>query len=139
MHKSIAFGLVAESYMVDEIGQRVPVLIRRRVFGRSDSVSRAEWSAAGQMGLQPALVIHMFGPDYHGEKIAHLWDREGHVLPYGIYRTYSGRNDDLELYLEYKPGEQLGEDAEVLRPLVLDDMRALLTSDRRMLVVKDGE
>lgn len=138
MHKSIAFGLVAESYTVDAIGQRVPVLIRRRVLGRTDSVSRAEWSAAGQQGLQPALVIHMFGPDYNGEKIAHLWDRQGRVQAYGIYRTYSGRNDDLELYLEYKPGDKL-DDAEILRPLVLDDMRALLTSDDRLIVVPAGE
>ena len=138
MHKSISFGLVAESYTVDAIGQRVPLLIRRRVFGRTDSVSRAEWSAAGQMGLQPSLVIHMFGPDYQGEKIAHLWDRDGHVRAYGIYRTYSRRNDDLELYLEYKPGERVDEE-EILRPLVLDDMRALLDEDRRLLVIRDGD
>ncbi len=136
MHNSIAFYLVSEIYTVDEIGQRVPVLVRRRVFGRTDSVSRAEWSAAGQMGLQPALVIHMFGPDYKGEKIAHLMDADGNAQPYGIYRTYAGRNDDLELYLEWKVGNSSEGLGPVFRPLLDADGNPLTDSEGRLLVVE---
>lgn len=138
MDLSNVLTLIGKTYTVDELLQQVPVETRRTVFCNLRSVSRAEWSAAGQMGLKPELVATMFAPDYAGEEIAeisvagvseaqYLVDAEGQqlldaqrqllrgaakespakagaVIRYGVYRTYRGRDETIELYLERKAG-----------------------------------
>lgn len=49
--------------------------------------------------MNPEYRATMFSPDYNGEQIAEL---DG--VRYGIYRTYLGRNETVELYLEKKAG-----------------------------------
>ena len=136
MDKSIVFYLVKELYATDRIGQKVATLVRRRVMGRVTGVTRSEWAAAGEHGIKPEMVVHMFGPDYDGERTVQIVTADGTPVPYGIYRVHHGRNDDLELYLEHKAGETIG-DAEIVRPVVTQDRRPLLTSDGRLLVVGD--
>lgn len=99
MDRSKVAYLVTETYQKDDIGQRIPVQTLRKIFCSVESVTRAEWSAAGEQGIKPECVMTMFGPDYHGEKVVMLDDQL-----YGIYRTYRGRNDTVELYLEWKVG-----------------------------------
>ena len=41
----------------------------------------------------------MFAPDYNGETIAEL-----NGVRYSVYRTYLGKNETIELYLERKAG-----------------------------------
>jgi len=100
MDRSVAFYLVADTYTQDSIGQHIPTQAERLVYGRVSSVSRAEWSAAGELGIKPELTLTMFGPDYAGEKTVRI---DGKT--YGVYRTYQRTNDDLELYLEWKTGD----------------------------------
>jgi len=103
MDRSTAFYLVTDTYTADEIGQMVPTQTKRLVYGRIGSVTRQEWSAAGELGIKPELTLTMFGPDYKGEKTVEI---NGHY--YGIYRTYQATTDDLELYLEWKVGDSNG-------------------------------
>lgn len=134
MDRSIAFDLVSEVYVTDRIGQKVSRYARRKVYGQTDSITRAEWSAAGEMGLKPDLMIRMFAGDYQGEKIVYLESGEGDLAPYGIYRTYRRRDDKIELYLEYKAG--LREDLNRRVPLVDSLGRGLLASDGSALYVR---
>jgi len=136
MDRSNVLKLIHMDFQVDSIGQPVPVETVREVYCDLRSVSRAEWSAAGQLGLKPDLVAVMFAPDYQGENLAeiaapiasvessYLLDEDrrqlaasdgqplrddgdvviGSPVRYGIYRTYLGRNETIELYMERKVG-----------------------------------
>lgn len=111
MDRSTPFYLVADSYTQDSIGQHIPVQTRRLVYGRIGSVSRAEWSAAGELGIKPEIMLTMFGPDYEGEKVVQM-TINGTTKTFGVYRTYQGTNDELELYLEWKTGDSNGTNIE---------------------------
>ena len=112
MDRSSVITLISTTYTQDAIGQSVPVETQRDVFCNLRSVSRSEWATAGQMGLEAELVATMFAPDYRGEEIAEvLWPETegsqpnpGTAVRYGVYRTYRGRNDEIELYMERKAG-----------------------------------
>lgn len=99
MDKSRVLTLIGVFYAPDAIGQLVPEEIRREVFCNLSSVSASEWFEAGRAGLKAEYRATIFAPDYCGETIAEL---DG--VRYGIYRTYVGRDEALELYLERKAG-----------------------------------
>lgn len=99
MDRSSVMQLIAVTYAEDDIGQRVPAETARDVFCNVASVSANEWFEAGRAGMQAALKVTMFAPDYQGEQIAVV---EG--VRYGIYRTYRAKNETLELYLERRAG-----------------------------------
>ena len=99
MDRSDVIQLVAVRYSEDDIGQRIPAETARNVFCSIASVSASEWFEAGRAGMQAALKVTVFEPDYRGEQIAVV---DG--VRYGIYRTYRAKNETLELYLEAKAG-----------------------------------
>lgn len=99
MDRSNVVNLIAVTYAVDSIGQRVANETSRTVYCDIRNVSRSEWKDAGEMGFKPQYQITMFAPDYEGEEIAEI-----NGTRYGVYRTYHGRNDTIELYLEEKAG-----------------------------------
>ena len=99
MDRSNVIYLVNETYTKDATGQSIAAETRREVYCDVRSITRTEWFEAGRAGLQPGYVFIMFAPDYQGEKIA---EYNGHR--YGIYRTYIGRNERIELYVEEKGG-----------------------------------
>lgn len=103
MSEPIVLTLVSETWSKDDIGQRVPTYTEREVFGERESVSRSEWSAAGEQGLNPEYKVDVFFGDYEGEKIARM-DEGGTEKTFSIYRTYRD-SDTVELYLEWKTGE----------------------------------
>ena len=57
--------------------------VRSEVFGRVESVTRAEWFDGGREGMKPALVFITPAVNYSGEPEAEL-----HGVRYRIYRTY---------------------------------------------------
>ena len=71
----------------------------RMVFCQVDSVTRAEFFDGGRNGLNPEYRMTMFFGDYNGEK---LLSYNGQT--YSVYRTYQGKNDTIELYVERKGG-----------------------------------
>lgn len=99
MDRSNVISLIAETRTQDEIGQYISAETSRDVYCDVQSVSRQEWFNAGKDGLKPSYVFIMFAPDYEGEKIV-----EYNGKRYGIYRTYVGRNERIELYAESKSG-----------------------------------
>lgn len=99
MDKSKVLTLIGVTYSADSIGQQVPIETPRNIFCNISSVSSSEWFDGGKKGLNPEYRAVMFSPDYNGEQIAEL---DG--VRYGIYRTYLGRNETIELYLERKAG-----------------------------------
>lgn len=107
MDRSTPIYLVTETYTADAIGQRIPTLTQRKVYANVGSVSRAEWSAAGERGIKPEYMVTMFEPDYNGEKIVQMEIR-GSLQTFGVYRTYRGKNETIELYLEWKVGDSNG-------------------------------
>lgn len=99
MDRSNVISLIAETRTQDEIGQYISTETERQVYCDVWSVSRQEWFDAGRDGLKPAYVFVMFAPDYAGETIVEYDGKR-----YGIYRTYVGRNERIELYAEEKGG-----------------------------------
>lgn len=100
MDRSIVFYLLTPTHSQDNIGQWVETVEKRQVFGQVSSVTASEFFAGGQNGFKPDLRVTMFGPDYQDEENLEL---EGKI--YSIYRTYRGKNDTLELYLEKRRGD----------------------------------
>lgn len=103
MDKSRVLTLINKSYQKDEIGQLIPVETRRDVYCNVSSISASEWFEAGRAGMNPEYRVTMFVYDYQGEDIAEL-----NGVRYGIYRTYLGSNESIELYLEKKAGVSIG-------------------------------
>ena len=99
MDRSRVLTLISVSYTEDSIGQQVPQETPRDVFCNVSSVSASEFFDAGRAGLNPEYRATMFVHDYNGEEIVEL---DG--VRYGVYRTYLGRNETIELYLERKAG-----------------------------------
>lgn len=99
MDRSKVLTLIGITYTADSIGQQVPKETRRDVFCNLSSVSASEWFDAGRAGLNAEHRATMFAYDYKGETIAEL---DG--VRYGVYRTYLGKNETIELYLERKAG-----------------------------------
>lgn len=100
MDRSVTFKLLSSTWTQDSIGQWTEKTDYREVFGQISSVNSTEFFAAGQNGITPEFRITMFGPDYEGEQNLLL---DGEI--YSIYRTYIGRNDTLELYVEKRRGD----------------------------------
>lgn len=99
MDRSNILTLVDVTYTTDALNQQVPQETTRDVFCNVSSVSAQEFFDAGQAGLNPEWRVTMFSPDYNGETIAEL-----NGTRYGVYRTYLGKNETIELYLERKAG-----------------------------------
>ena len=102
MDRSRVLTLIGVTYTTDSIGQRVPQEAPRDVFCNVTSISASEWFDGGRVGLNPELRAILFAPDYAGEEICEL---DG--VRYGIYRTYLGHSETIELYLERKTGVYL--------------------------------
>lgn len=99
MDRSNVIDLIQVTRTQDSIGQYIDTEIKKQVYCDVRSVSRSEWFDAGRDGLQPSFVFTMFRHDYSGEKIVEYAGNR-----YGIYRTYVGRNEQIELYAEEKGG-----------------------------------
>ena len=91
--------LISVSYRVDDLMQRIPVETKRKVIGLVGSISASEFYEAGRSGLKPQCRVSLFAPDYNGEVAVEL---DG--TRYGVYHTYTPKDDTIELYLERKVG-----------------------------------
>lgn len=99
MDRSNVITLIGEAFVKNEYGVQIPTETRREVYCNVTSVSLSEWSEGGRLGLNPEFRMTMFAPDYLGEKVL-----EFNGVRYAIYRTYYGRNDTLDLYVERRSG-----------------------------------
>lgn len=99
MDRSNVITLVAKTRTQDSMLIWHETVTGRDVFAQVDSVTRSEFFEAGRAGLDPAYRFTVFYADYEGEDTV-IYNGK----PYGIYRTYHARTDELELYAERKGG-----------------------------------
>ena len=99
MDRSDIITLLAATKTQNAYGVWVESLTEREVFCQVDSVTRAEFFEGGRNGLNPEFRMTRFAGDYQGER---LLIYNGNT--YSVYRTYQGKNDTLELYVERKGG-----------------------------------
>lgn len=99
MDRSTVITLVGVTYTTDSIGQRKAIESDRAVFGNVQSVTRGEWVDAGNRGFKPEWRVTMFAPDYAGEGIVKIESTR-----YSVYRTFIRQDENIELYLERRPG-----------------------------------
>lgn len=99
MDRSDVITLVTETYSQNQYGVQVPTTVSQDVFCQVDSVTASEFFEGGRNGLNPSYRFTMFAPDYDDQKTVMYKGKA-----YGIYRTYLGRNDTIELYAERKGG-----------------------------------
>lgn len=103
MDQTVTIKLVKETITYDDIGQKVKEKTAREVYAQLRGIARAEWFEAGRNGMNPDITFIMSALDYEGETVI-----EWNGFLYGVYRTYIGRNDRIELYCEKKGGLQGG-------------------------------
>lgn len=99
MDRSTPIMLLSTTKIQNDYGVWVESTTSRMVFCQVDSVTRAEFFDGGRNGLNPEYRMTMFFGDYNGEK---LLSYNGQT--YSVYRTYQGKNDTIELYVERKGG-----------------------------------
>lgn len=99
MDRSTPIMMLSTTKAQDAYGVWVESPTSRMVFCQVDSVTRAEFFDGGRNGLNPEYRMTMFFGDYNGEK---LLSYNGQT--YSVYRTYQGKNDTIELYVERKGG-----------------------------------
>lgn len=99
MDRSTVITLISETYTTDEYGVERTTRTARTVFAQVDSVTRSEFFEAGRAGLNPEYRFTLFFGDYAGETLVEYAGKT-----YSVYRTYIGRDDTLELYVERKGG-----------------------------------
>lgn len=100
MDRSSVITLVSRTKTQDANGVwRAGEETRRDVYCQVESVSRAEFYAGGENGMRPEYRFTMFFGDYQGEQRVIY-----NGVAYAVYRTYHGRTDDLELYVQREVG-----------------------------------
>lgn len=99
MDRSAKITLLATAKTQNDFGVWVETQTSRDVFCQVDSVTRSEFFEGGRNGLNPEFRMTMFFGDYQGEKLLVY-----NGATYSVYRTYQGRNDTIELYVERKGG-----------------------------------
>lgn len=99
MDRSDVITLLAVTKSQDAYGVWREVVTGRDVFCQVSSVTRSEFFEGGRVGLNPEYRMTMFFGDYNDEKTLMYKGKT-----YAVYRTYIGRNDTIELYVERKGG-----------------------------------
>ena len=100
MRSNIAY-LVTYHYEKDEYGVLQRTSCKRKVFVDVVSVNSQEFFEGGRNGLKPVLRFTLFEFDYKGEEVI-----EFNNVQYSIYRTYQKHYDQIELYVEFKKGNE---------------------------------
>lgn len=99
MDRSDVCNLISTTKAQDDYGVWRDTEISREVFCQVDSVTRAEFFEGGRNGLNPQFRFTMFAADYEDEPIV-----EYNGKRYSVYRTFFGKTDNIELYVERKGG-----------------------------------
>lgn len=93
-------NLISRTFTSDTIGQQVATGTIKTVVAELKSINRSEWVAARQVGYNPVVTAIVSAFDYNNEEIVEI-DSERYV----VYRTYSRKDDYIELMLRKKVGE----------------------------------
>lgn len=99
MDKSDVLYLVSKKLESDDYGVQRSTESKRRVFCHVDSVTANEFFEGGRNGIQAQWRFTINRFDYDDELVV-----EYNNTRYGVYRTYLGTNDNIDLYVENKKG-----------------------------------
>lgn len=92
--------LITENYTRGNFGQEIASESFIEVFGNISSITRNEWTSAGQRGVDSSLSVNVYSFEYNGEDIVEI---DG--VRYSVYRKYINTGNDItELYLETREG-----------------------------------
>jgi SPP1 family predicted phage head-tail adaptor len=86
--------LVTATYTEDKLHQLIKTYDKRKVFANKFSISKNEFSAAGQLGLKPDVAYQILTREYAGEEFVEVTD-----LRYHVYRMQEN-GDKTVLYLQ---------------------------------------
>lgn len=100
MDRSCVITLVGETYTTDGIGQQIVTPIATDVYAQVESVSGTEWHDAGRNGIRPSYRFVMFLYDYNDETTI-----EYNGKSYSVYRTFIRKDDNIELYVQERGGD----------------------------------
>lgn len=89
---------ITDSY--DDLGQ--PIILEKQlmVFCSKLSITRAEFSTAGQLGFKPDFMLVVDSDAYENEKLLEYGGKK-----YSIYKTFQRTDNFTELYCEVKSGD----------------------------------
>ncbi len=93
-------NLISRTFTSDTIGQQVATETIKTVVAELKSINRSEWVAAHQVGYNPVVTAIVSAFDYNNEEIVEINSER-----YVVYRTYSRKDDYIELMLRKKVGE----------------------------------
>lgn len=99
MDQTVLIKLVKETVSYGEYAEKVVSRSIREVYAQKRGIARSEWFEAGRNGFNPDITFITNIFDYDGEATV-----EWNDTLFGVYRTYTGRNDKIELYCEKKGG-----------------------------------
>lgn len=106
MDRSDVITLISVTREQDDYGVWRSTEKESDVFCQVHSVTQSEFFEGGRNGLNPELRFTVFFGDYNDEPIVEYKGKR-----YSVYRTYQGRSDSLELYVERKGGTNGESDA----------------------------
>lgn len=99
MDRSDIITLKKESHSQDSSAAWISSNTETDVFCEVRSVTQSEWFEAGAEGIVPEYIFIIDRNEYDGEKVV-FYDGQ----KYGVFRTYAGKGEDLELHCERKGG-----------------------------------
>lgn len=99
MDRSEVITLLSTTKTQNDFGVWEETVTSKDVFCQVDSVTRQEFFEGGRNGLNPEFRMTMFFGDYDGERELIYKGK-----PFSVYRTFHGRTDTIELYVERKGG-----------------------------------
>lgn len=91
--------LIKEVESRDRIGQFTSTKTERTIPCEVGSITRQEWTMAGQRGFSPSCTAIVFSGNYENEKTAILNGER-----FAVYRSYERSDEQTELYLQKETG-----------------------------------
>ena len=107
MDRSNIVTLISQTYTQNTLNEYIATEKTTDVFCSMESVGQREWAEASRQGFNPEIRLTMNRWEYSGEKIVEF---EGQR--YSVYRTYVGRGEDIELYLERQTGTEVSDEGQ---------------------------
>jgi hypothetical protein len=98
--------LIHVTHGTDEINQTIDDETKIKIPVEINSIGRSEWSAAGQQGLNPSMMLVTAAINYQNEETVEIYDKNlDKNIRYAIYRTYKRPDDGkIELYIKKEAG-----------------------------------
>lgn len=93
-------SLISITTAKDEIGNFIKSEKFFMVFCSKMSITRAEFNAAGALGLKPDVMLIIDADAYGDEKLVEYQDKK-----YSIYKTFQRVDGFMELYCEVRTGD----------------------------------